>query len=263
MPSTVRLRRATKQGSKHILLGLNNQDALEAQSFSIPTLSKTYHVGLVSDGCTGNPAWSHNEVGAHLLILYAYRRIQELICAGISMEDVPKALYPSCTEFLLDLLGKVVPSHIVWKYPTPPKGREAWGSQTRFKNDYLSATLVGFITDQESIVVFSAGDGVVIINNEVQSIDQNDRPEYLAISINEPNCGFVVTTRSFADVQRLAVMTDGLKKLTEDPAFVAQMFGPAHKNALELQFLLNRTFNARPEHMKDDCTVVTLEKEDA
>lgn len=262
MPTQSRLRRATKHGARHINLGLNNQDAAEAQTFAIAAFGKTYHVGLVSDGCTGNPRWSRNEVGANLLTLYAYRRIQELVCSGIALSDIPKALYPSCTEFLLDLLGKIMPSHIVWKYDVPPKDREAWRSQTRFKNDYLSATLLGFITDGETLVIFSAGDGVILINDEIIAIDQNDQPDYLSVSINDPGQGFVVTVRSFAEVRRFAIMTDGLKQLVTDPAFVARLFGAEHKNPLALQFLFNRTFNDSPERMKDDCTAVTLEMEE-
>ncbi len=262
MAQRLRLRRATKHGSNHIRLGFNNQDAAEAQTFAIPSRGQAYYVGLVSDGCTGNPMWSHNEVGASLLTLYAYRRIQELVCSGISLSDIPKVLYPSCTEFLLDLMGKVMPSHVVWKYPTPPKGRDTWSGQTRFKNDYLSATLVGFITDGEQLVVFSAGDGIILVNDEVTIIDQNDLPEYLSVSINDPNQGFAVSTRAFAEVRRLAIMTDGLKGLVGDTRFVASMFGSEHENPLALQFLLNRTFNATPNLMSDDCTVVTLERED-
>ncbi len=258
--SQFRTRFGTKQGSKHINLGTNNQDAREIQSFSIPTSGKTFHVGLVSDGCTGNPLFSHNEVGANLLILYAYRRIQELICSSVPIGEIPKALFPSCTEFLLNLTGWVIPPTIVWQYPAPIKDREEWSSQKRFRTDFLAATLLGFITDEQDLVTFSAGDGIILVNDDIEVIDQDDKPEYPAISINQPGKGFVTKHHRMDTVRRVAVMTDGLESLMKDPTFVDRMFRDKLDTPLGLQFVLNLAFKANPELMKDDCTAVTLEK---
>ncbi len=259
-PLNVRMRSGTRQGSDHIRLGINNQDSRLAEQFFVPAYRKTFCVGLVSDGCTGNPLFSHTEVGSNLMTLYAYRRIQELICSGMGVQEIPKALFSIVTEFILDLMGKVMPATIVWPYPVKIPKRETWTSQARFRYDYLAATLLGFIGDDEDIVVFSAGDGVILVNDSIEFIDQNDNPEYPAISINQAGKGFVVRSYKVADVSRLAIMSDGLKFLVKDAAFVSRLFSYESSNILGLQFLLNTSFLEHPELMKDDATAVTLER---
>lgn len=250
------MRKGSIQGTGHIRLRFNNQDAVLAESFSIPIFGKDYWVGLVSDGSTGNPLFSRTEVGANLTVLYAYRRIQELVCSGMPLDLIPVALYPSITEFLLEIMGRVMPESIIWPYPVGLPDREKWSSQRRFRNDYLAATLLGFISDGTQMVVFSAGDGVVLINDELTVIDQDDRPSYPAITINHAGVGFVVDVYNAEDVRRIAIASDGLKHLMQDSDYVDQMF-VRQPELMGLQFLLNTT--DRPELMKDDCSAITWE----
>jgi hypothetical protein len=268
MSIKIRMRKGSKQGYGHIRLGFNNQDAALCETFFVPMFKKNYWVGLVSDGSTGNPLFSRTEVGSNLMVLYAYRRIQELICSGMTLENIPIALYPSITEFLLNIMGWVMPETVIWPYPAGLPDREKWSSQKRFRVDYLAATLIGFIAElgsdnssDDKIVLFSAGDGVKLVNDEVVVIDQDDRPLYPAITINQAGAGFVVDVLYAADIYRLSIATDGLKYLMQEPEFVEQMF-TREPEYLGLQFLLNTT--DRPDLMKDDCTAVTWEvfKED-
>ncbi len=254
------VRGGSRQGVRHVRLNQNNQDALVFQTISVPQFGKTYSIGLVSDGCSGHPGFSHSEVGAHLMSLYAYRRIQELICSRVAIESIPLVLYPSLTEFLLDIMTKVMPSHIVWNYPLKLKDRESWNGQTRFRYDYLSATLLGFVSDGETIVVFSAGDGVILVNDNLTIIDQNDHPDYPSISVNKPISGFSVSVYKTADISRLAIATDGLGELLRNQEFRSELFEFQRGKTLGLQTLLSVTSNKQPELMGDDCTVVALEK---
>jgi Protein phosphatase 2C len=254
------VRVGSRQGSKHVRLNLNNQDAHVFQSFEVPSYGKKYHVGLVSDGCSGQPAFSHSEVGAHLMALYAYRRIQELICAGVAIEQIPTVLYPSITEFILDIMTKVMPPNIVWKYPIKLEDRENWTGQNRFRVDYLSATLLGFITDGEYLVTFSAGDGLLLVNDDLVVIDQNNQPDYPSISLNKPGVGFISRIYMVSEINRVAIATDGLEKLLQDVEFRNKIFATNPGKVLGLQTLLNVTSTQNPELMSDDCTVVTLEK---
>jgi hypothetical protein len=252
------LRDGSKQGTKHVRLGINNQDARVSQSISVPAFGKQYHVGIVSDGCTGQPLFSHTEVGAHLMSLYAYRRIQELICSKLPLQQIPQVLYPSVTEFMLDLTNKVMPSHVVWKYPIKVNDRENYSGQARFRTDYLAATIVGFISDEEDLVVFSAGDGVVLVNDDLTIIDHNDHPDYPVISVNKPSNGFVTESYKMSEVNRVAVSSDGLKQLLQNLEFRAKLFEFQGDKFHGLQTLLNVQSNNTPELMQDDCTVVTL-----
>lgn len=253
---TVTMRKGSLQGSDHIRLGYNNQDAVLAETFSVPAFGKTYWVGLVSDGSTGNPLFSHTEVGANLTVLFAYRRIQELVCSGVALDSIPTSLYPSITEFLLEVMGRVMPETIAWPYPTNMPDRGRWSSQKRFRNDYLAATLLGFISDDTQMVIFSAGDGVILVDDELTIIDQDDRPAYPVVAINTAGVGFVVNVFDVESVSRIAIASDGLKHLMQDHEFVSQMF-VRPPEYFGLQFLLNTT--KRPDLMKDDCTVVTWE----
>lgn len=256
------IRGGSRQGTRHIRLNQNNQDACTYQTFSVPVFDRTYHIGLVSDGCSGNPMFSHSEVGAHLLVLYAYRRIQELICSHVALQDIPKVLYPSITEFLLDIMTKVMPSHVLWKYPVSIKDRQDWNGQTRFKNDFLSATLLGFIADELDLIVFSAGDGIVVVDDEIKIIDQNNQPDYPSISVNRPSEGFQTVQYQTDMVQRVAITTDGLDRLVKDSTFRRQLFESDRDKILGLQTLLNVTSNKHPELMLDDCTAVCMEVRD-
>jgi hypothetical protein len=253
------LRGGSKHGVKHMRLNFNNQDAFTFQTFEIPAFSKSYNVGLVSDGCSGQPSFSHNEVGAHLVVLYAYRRIQELVCAGLPIAQIPQVLYPSITEFLLDVMTKVMPPNIVWRYPVKLKGREDWGGQTRFKTDYLAATLIGFVSDGETLITFSAGDGIILVDDELVIVDQNDTPDYPAVSVNRTGSGFASKSYRFGDLKRVAIATDGLKFLISDLAFRAELFQANAGKAMGLQTFLATTALSKPELMQDDCTAVTLE----
>lgn len=256
------MRRATVQGTKHAQLGINNQDAWLMEEFTVPAFNKKFYVGIVSDGCTNLPAFSRTEVGSNLLVTFAYGRIQEFVCAGAKLEEIPRVLFHAITEFVRRLSNDVMPNTVYWGYPwkLPAKhaDRETWSATKRFRTDFMSATLVGFISDGERVVTFSAGDGIIIVNDEVTVIDQNDKPEYIASSINSPSSGFDARSYDLAQVRRLAVLTDGPKQFVEDPTFVDRMFTHEENLPAGLQYLFNISRTSRPEFMLDDCTAVTL-----
>jgi len=261
------VRKGTKHGSKHIQLGFNNQDAVVLESFAIPAFGKRYHVGIVSDGCTGAPGFSKTEVGSNLLTAYAFGRCQELICASVALPDIPRALFQMCTEFLRDMANKVMPSNILWSYapeikPYLKEDRLAWNSTTRFRTDYLSATLLGFITDEEQLVIFSAGDGIIMVDSELKVIDQDDKPDYPAYSINNPGKGFETAIYDMKKVRRVVIGTDGPKDLMKNPEFVEQLFSHLPGQIMGLQILLNVTYQSQSHLMMDDCTMVTLQRVD-
>lgn len=256
--STFSIRSASRHGTMHARQNYGNQDAMQAQTFTIPTLGKSFHVGLVSDGCSGNPMFSHTEVGAQLLALYAYKRIQGLICTGVSLDEIPKILFPSCTEFLWGLINQLSSPKMVWSYPAPVKGREDWSSARRLETDYLAATLLGFICDEEKLVTFTCGDGIVLVNDDVTIIDQDNRPEYPVFSVNAPSAGFVTRSYDMSSIQRVAVMTDGLMDFVKNAESRDQLFTHMPGNPYGLQLLLNVAANRNPEKVKDDATLVTL-----
>lgn len=269
MESTTRvIRKGSIQGTKHAPKGINNQDSVEMQEFGVPKWGTNYRIGIVADGCTGVPAVSRSEVGSNLLTVFCTLRIQELLLAGAKPAEIPLPLYHAVTGFLRSLTALMVPASAYWPYPIKFTGktnefRNTLKAPQRFMLDYLSATILGFVDDGETLVVFRAGDGVIIVNGEISVIDQNDTPEYPSVSVNSPGAGFEVTSHVSSEIRQLALATDGLKKLlVPGRADMPQaLFGGAKpkEGSLYLQFLLNRLRKSHGEFLDDDCTVLTLE----
>jgi hypothetical protein len=266
MTAKTTLRRGSVHGVRHARLGVNNQDAAELLEFSIPKWGKTYRIGILSDGCTGIPAFTRSEVGANLLALFCLSRIQELIALGTRLEDIPLPLYHAVTSFIRDLSNTLMPATTFWPYPMQfPPGKHEFRNRLspnrRLVVDYLAATLLGFIDDGDKIVTFQAGDGVIIVNDQVMVTDQNDRPEYPAVSVTSPGGGFDIKMYESPTVNRLALASDGLEDLLTRPelGLPDQLFD-ATDNPQSLQFCLQRLRKLVPEHMPDDCTVVTLQR---
>ena len=283
MKQSIFCRKGTHQGFQHRKLGFNNQDGVLLESFFVPAYKKTYHIGIVCDGCTGLPGYSKTEVGGSLLPVFAYVRLQQFICYGLTLPELPRVLYQSCTEFIRDLALKIMPGDVAWDYPSEFKklstqrkdiaARLNWDVTSRFRADYLSATMLGFVSDEHRIVVFTSGDGVVLVNNELNVIEQDDKPEYMVYSINNPGTGFSIKMYNVSDVQRLAITCDGLRHLmnrndgkegtTPEPSeFCDRMFKHLPGHILGLQLLLNNTFMGNEDKMSDDCTGVILENQD-
>lgn len=265
MAHQIRLRTGSVHGVKHAKLGTNNQDAVLAQEFSIPKWGTSYRVGLISDGCSGIPAFTHSEVGAHLMVVNCLARIQELIIGGARMEDIPMPLYHSVTNFMRNLANTIMPANIHWPFGVPFRGSNAFrdniDATRRFTIDYLAATVAGFIDDGETLVVFRSDDGVVSVNDELFIVDQNNQPDYPALSINSPGGGFKVSVYASAEVSRLCLATDGLKELlTVGELGLPGAFFEGNDNQMNVQFALNRLRKAYGEKMGDDCTVLTRER---
>lgn len=252
-------------GTKHAKLNMNNQDAALTLEFGIPSWGTNYRIGLVSDGCSGIPAFTRSEVGANLLAVFCIARIQELIVGGAGMEEIPLPLYHAVTNFLRTLSNMVIPANVYWPFPVTFSGtnqfRNDLEAPQRFMIDYLAATILGFVDDGETLVTFQAGDGVRVINNAVNIVDQEDRPDYPALSVNSPGLGFQVDVFPSIEVQRIGLATDGIENLLAQPELGLPdlLFGQTH-DPMSLQYVLNRLRKQHGDKMGDDCTVVTMER---
>jgi hypothetical protein len=250
---------------KHLQLGVNNQDAVLVQEFGIPQWGKTYQVGLISDGCSGLPVFTHNEVGANLMVVNCLGRIQELIVGGAGMQEIPVPLYHSVIDFMRNLANTIMPANVHWPYnvqfPAAHAFRTTISSTKRFTLDYLAATIAGFVDDGETLVVFRADDGIVAVNDDLFVVDQNNQPDYPALSVNTPGGGFKTSVYASADVPRLLMATDGLKPLTEGEFGVPGVFFAGDpENPMDLQTTLKIFRKEHGEKVGDDCTVLTRER---
>src|SRR5688572_29606912 len=119
---TYRVRAASVQGVKHVQNGINNQDAQQVHEFAVPKWKKTFRIGLVSDGCSGIPAFSRCEVGANLTVTFCVARIQQLILGGVGLREIPSLLYHSLTDYLQIVATLTMPSGVQWAYPVKFSG---------------------------------------------------------------------------------------------------------------------------------------------
>ncbi len=151
---------ASVTGHRHATLGRNNQDA-----YLLTRVPETYHMALVADGC-GSGAFS--EFGARLGIRCAARAIRRSY----------------------DLrYREVLPNFQWWDYVTASIASELRTvlgllnvdeSQELVVKEHLLFTLLGVIIDDQSATFFAAGDGLLLINNELHTLEAaNNAPAYL------------------------------------------------------------------------------------
>lgn len=241
-----RIRRGSVIGREHIRLGRNNQDGV--QSGEIEIGGKKYLFGTICDGCS---AGTHNEVGANLLATYICSEIPMILLMGAPIQDVPQALFMRCVGYLRGIASQTVVGDPL--------------RMIDFVKNYLLCTVIGFVINDDHCIVFSAGDGIVVLNNEITTIDQQNKPMYLAYQLvdrayldfqgGELPQSFDVTKVETVNIQRLAVCSDGIV-----PQAIDSLWG--HKNSLSLQRKL-RVLARRKIPFDDDCSAIVLEQIEA
>ena len=244
-------------GQRHRIARINNQDKQQCRAFDVHDV--TYTVGMICDGCsTQEPKTSHNEVGARLLSDYATFQINLLLQAGMPLKMIPEALYGRCIGYL-DMICRATvmgPPEALWEY-----------IRTR-----LLCTLLGFVSDGRQLIRFSAGDGIFIVNDRVEIIDQNDVPAYMAYHLISRDMlgpaaeklprGFDTVTYDVQHLERFAMASDGLKEPQSDgsrtvpPAVIAGIWDNQPRYKAGLQYWLNGL--SEEGHFDDDCTVIAL-----
>ncbi len=184
-------------GRHHREIGKNNQDAFYVLE------DENLVIGLVADGCGSTV---HSEVGSNL----AVRIIANLIKKHIyQIKQTNDLLEKVRLDFLVEL-------HILVN--------QIGTSVSKTINDFFLFTLVGFILDAKELIVFSLGDGVVVVNDDIKKIGpfpQNE-PPYLAYALtgstlenqNEDFLRFQILNRlDFCDFEQVVIGSDGLNDL--------------------------------------------------
>ena len=257
-----RFRTGSVMGHAHKNLSVNNQDARILGGVSVG--GKNYTIGMVSDGCTAKEAGkrAHNEVGANLMCEFVASEVAVLLSAGTAITDVPAMLFPRCIGCIRNFTGitRTGPPEVI----------------TDLVLRMFLCTTVGFILNDEKLVIFNDADGVIIVNDEVIAIDQKNRPSYLGFHlVDEPTIrkygiqrpqGFTVRTYDAAAVTRFAIATDGITRKAEmggelivDPADVEAIWAHQPQAPAGLQWWLNIQSNTH-HRLADDATVIAAER---
>src|SRR6266851_3553756 len=220
-----RLLQGIVPGRGHILDARNCQDALSSITFEIN--SKSYVAGVVADGCGGG---KHSEVGAQLAVQFIPREIRRLVKNGLSLEPIPNHLF----------------------------------ELVHFVNHHFLFTVLGFIVGPEQTLVFAAGDGIVIINDDIHLRDQHNAPAYIGYHLIDRRYLGEDATPLASAFDLYILPTETLKRLAigsdawmEEQALLELVWGLKPPAGLQLQ--MNRWSDAR--RLKDDASMIVVELE--
>lgn len=173
----------TTTGYSHRRLDYNNQDAV----FVIE--NENYSIGIIADGCGSG---TNSEVGAQLGVRFIGKMISECIDNRKDWKPVIKHKIHQYSQTFADV-------HSV--------------NRTDFFRNYLLYTVIGFVKAGDMITIFHCGDGVVAIGEDVNLIDQKNRPKYVNNElVGEPEGEFEFQEFTYSG-QHILIGSDGVEDL--------------------------------------------------
>ncbi|HET7638767.1 MAG TPA: hypothetical protein VFK47_08510, partial [Ktedonobacteraceae bacterium] len=133
----------------------------------------------------------------------------------------------------------------------------------QFVHNHMLFTLLGFVLTPADTLVFAAGDGIILINEEIHLREQNNTPAYIGYHLIDQRYlqtpvsplpgAFDVYNVPSPTLQKLAIGSDAW--LQEQPLF-EQVWGL--RGVAQLQLQLNRWSNGH--HLKDDASLIVVER---
>lgn len=180
-------------GRNQIKAGRNNQDAYDIFSDADCTLA------VVCDGCGSSP---HSEVGAKLGAKLWLTTLRQHLHknSGINWEIIEQEILKQ-----LESIAKTIAV-----------------SQTFVEiiHNYFLFTTVGVAITPAQTTIFSLGDGVIAVNENLTIIPDfpNNAPPYLAYKLLNPKAEFNICLHfemPTSDIQSILIGTDGVKDFLE------------------------------------------------
>ncbi len=228
-------------GSTHQKLFYNNQDSYNLYQ------DENCIIGVVSDGCGSG---SNSEVGAKLAVDFVVN-----FCKNEFSEN----------HFDLNILQNALIDflqNIVINQQT--KDEES------FIKNYLLFTLFGFIIQQEQTYIFHSGDGFYILNNKEISIEQDNRPKYIANSLLNGDFSMSLEIIDTNKVEKILIATDGIIHLNEKYLLnenidgmnkISDLFNIEEyfKNEVSLPKFLT-DLSLKRNILKDDTTIIMIKR---
>ena len=240
-----RVRSGLIAGREHILSHNNCQDALQVQVITIN--GGNYIIGVIADGCSEG---AHSEVGAQLSVRFIIGRIQQYLQLEIPLQKIGNLLF----QDLIYFLKSIVTAN---QFGTPEE-------LVSFIKDYLLFTTLGCIVSDKETVIFTAGDGIIVLNDQITIIDQQNAPLYLGYQLIDrtylektaaalPN-NFDMYFISNDQLQRLAFGSDAW---IDEQELLSQIWDTRGRG--ELQMRMNNWSKAK--RLKDDASLIVIEVE--
>jgi serine/threonine protein phosphatase PrpC len=236
---------ATIVGRDHELTKKNRQDFV-----SVCSLDNRI-IGVACDGCGES---QYSEVGACLLGTYITNYFKEMVFSSFNGQDIDLHIFNETN--LKDVIDKICRTLLV--------NLNTQNEQVSFIKDFmLSTNLFCFIFD-DYVHIGYCGDGVIIIDDNIEVIDQKGSPHYIAYK-NVPKEAlekqptelsyFNFKTLKQKDVNKIVIATDGLLPII-DKSLVSQLYGTQKRQ-------LQRKFNIWQEQKMfgDDASCIVFEKQ--
>ncbi len=233
------IRSALHIGRSHINYGKNCQDALDIRH------GQDYAIGIVCDGCSEG---KHSEVGSNLASRFLSIEAEKLVSSGIAASIVPGILYHSLLKFLRLILDSYSLTEV---------------EKVEFIKDHLLFTVMGAIITPHKAVIFTQGDGLVIVNDDQKIIDQDNSPYYFSYHLLDPRylsdkrsalpSTFQIDAIEAKVFQRCAIGSDAW---AQELNLLSAIWG--YESAAGLQRRINVW--AREKHFEDDVSLITIEK---
>jgi hypothetical protein len=160
-------------GRAHVAAGRNNQDAF------CWTSTEKGLVAVVCDGCGSGP---HSELGAQLGARLVVQAAARLLACELSVSDLLERVEQDVLARLRILAAEMSSE---WGSAAAGSSAAPNASFARTVSDYLLFTVVGLIIMRDSATTFAAGDGLIVVNDDVHHLGPfpNNEPPYLGYAL--------------------------------------------------------------------------------
>ncbi len=239
-----RVREGSIVGRSHILSGRNCQDALALGQFNFQ--EGEFVIGVICDGCSEGAS---SEIGARLVSQYILGQATQLVKLGFGKNLLPSLLFAKTLAFL---------KQIASPFSTSPKER------LKFIKDHLLFTVLTLVKTPRDTFVLAYGDGLVVVNDEVDFRFQEDAPFYMGYHLIERHLidlaatalpsGFDVYSLPTERLKRVAIASDAWEKERE---LIPGVWGITHPNGLQRKL---NVWSGREHKFTDDASIIVLEE---
>lgn len=234
--SNLRVRYGQIIGRNHMQRQQNCQDGLTVIE------TESLAVGVICDGCGSG---SRSEVGAILASSFLAQEAAKALESGTPLSELTVYLCVRLQALLSQFIAIMQPDDL-----------------SAFVQEHLLFTVLGFALhkETENALIWAAGDGWVLTDDQFQHRDQQNTPDYPAYALlphaslrrSQAELGFE-TIEVPHHWKRFAVASDGL----EDTA-IPLIWRQTHPRGL--QRTLNR-LSLNEHRLHDDTSVIVVERE--
>jgi hypothetical protein len=135
-------------------------------------------------------------------------------------------------------------------------------SKTDFVRDTFMTTILGCLITEEVTTIFTAGDGVLVVNEEIEVINQQNVPHYVAHHLYKGiTYPFQVRTYASKHIKRILLASDGIEELwgeEKSPAAVIDALF-TEDAFFDNEIKLSKYLVEQP-NLLDDTTIVLMKR---